>query len=219
MSGHAPTARTVGLTAGVAATALAATYHFAWRRKITTWGATPDEVRARLPGDELSAGADLVTTRAVAIGAPPGRIWPWLVQMGSGRAGGYSYDWLANRFGLDMHSANVILPQFQQIKRGDEFGVGRHGTMAVEAVEPERWLVLRYCRGNLTSSFVLFPAGRTTRLVIRNRLVLPRASAAVRLFWTLLAEPTGLLLERKMLLGVKQRAERTADAPPASASV
>jgi hypothetical protein len=64
-----------------------------------------------LPGDELLADAGLVTTRAITVNAPPEAIWPWLAQMGSGRGGAYTYDWIENLFDLNMHSANEILPE------------------------------------------------------------------------------------------------------------
>ena len=69
--------------------------------------------------------ADLATTRAITIKAPPDAIWPWLVQMGSGRGGAYTYDWIENLLGLNMHSADQILPQYQDLKIGDELP---HGT-------------------------------------------------------------------------------------------
>jgi hypothetical protein len=99
--------------ASVAGGALAAglgAYPLFFRRWCLTWGARPDEVARKLPGDELLADAGIVSTRAVTIDAPPGAIWPWLVQMGSGRGGVYTYDWIENLFGLDMHSAREILP-------------------------------------------------------------------------------------------------------------
>src|SRR5213082_3723487 len=89
-----------------------------------TWGARPDEVSRELPGDELPPGAGIVATRAITIDAPPAAIWPWLVQMGSGRGGAYTYDWIENLFGLGMHSADEILPQFQGLKLGDEIPLG-----------------------------------------------------------------------------------------------
>ena len=74
---------------GLAAALLAVSYQVLWRYRCQNWGATPDEVALSLPGDELMPGADVVTTKVIAIDAPPEAIWPWLVQMGSGRAGTY----------------------------------------------------------------------------------------------------------------------------------
>jgi hypothetical protein len=112
-------ALTVG--AGAAAVLGPVTYLLFFRRWCLTWGAREDEVAVWLPGDELLADAGLVTTRAITVNAPPEAIWPWLAQMGSGRGGAYTYDWIENLFDLNMHSANEILPEYQDIKVGDEF--------------------------------------------------------------------------------------------------
>ena len=84
------------------------------RRPILNWGATAEEASARLPGDELLEDADGVATRAITIDAPAAAVWPWLAQMGpSPRGGAYTYDWIENLLGLDMHSADRVLPEFQ----------------------------------------------------------------------------------------------------------
>ena len=122
--------RTRAAAFGAATTALAAglgAYPVFFRRWCLTWGARPDEVSIKLPGDELLPRAGIVATRAITIDAPPAAIWPWLVQMGSGRGGVYTYDWIENLFGLGMHSTRRILPQYQGIKVGDEFPLGPGG--------------------------------------------------------------------------------------------
>jgi hypothetical protein len=201
--------------AGLAAGLVVASYPLLWRNRCLTWGATRDEVSASLPGDELLPDADMVTTRAVEIGAPPDCVWPWLVQMGSGRAGDYSYDWVENLLGLDAHSAEVILPQFQDVKPGDEFGyMSGRKTMRVEVFEPEQVLVRSLSDDSFTdrtwvSIFSLACGDGTTRLVNRNRYVRATASTSSRMaLW--LVEPGGLVLQRKMLLGIKDRAEAMA---------
>jgi len=152
-----------------------------------------------------------VSTRAVTIGAPPGAIWPWLAQMGSGRGGAYTYDWIENLFGLGMRSADRILPQFQNVKVGDEIPLGRgRPIMRVEVFEPERALTVRSADGNWVWIFALFAQGRTTRLISRNRIATPRASAFTRLFNLVIMEPGSLVMERKMLTGIRNRAERPA---------
>ena len=183
------------------------------RRRCLTWGARPEEVARKLPGDELLADADVVSTRAVTIDAPLAAVWPWLVQMGSGRGGVYTYDWIENLFGLDMHSTRQILPQFQDVKVGDEFPLGPgRPAMRVAILDPERTFTIRFADGNWVWIFSLVAEGGKTRLISRNRIAAPEAPPA-RLFYTLVMEPGSLVMERKMLLGIKQRAERadTAD--------
>ena len=196
---------TVGAALAVGTGTLA--YPLFFRRWCLTWGARPDELARKLPGDELLAGAEVVSTRAITIDAPPAAIWPWLVQMGSGRGGVYTYDWIENLFGLNMHSARQILPQFQDVKVGDRLPLGPgRPAMQVVVCDPERTLTIRFADGNWVWIFALFAADGHTRLVSRNRIA---ASGAlpVRLFNMLVMEPGSLIMEREMLLGIKQRAE------------
>ncbi len=164
-----------------------------------------------LPGDDLLASADIVSTRAVTIDAPPSAIWPWLVQMGSGRGGAYTYDWIENLFGLGMHSADEILPEFQDVKMHDEMQLGpNRPMMRVEVIDPEQVLTFRFEDGTWVWIFALFPQEGATRLVSRNRIATPGASLLTRVLNLLLMEPGSLIMERKMLLGIKERAERLA---------
>ena len=195
--------------AGLAAGLLAVSYQVRWRYRCQNWGATPGEAALGLPGDELMPDAGIVTTRVIAIGAPPEAVWPWIVQMGSGRAGTYTYDWIENLLGLDMHSADVILPQFQVLNAGDEFPIGT-GTLRVEELDPGRRLVTMVPEWNWVRILVLVPDGGGTRLVLRNRIGCPGRTRLLKYAQRLVIEPGGLLMERKMLLGVKERAERLA---------
>src|ERR1043166_6188661 len=96
------------------AAAAALVYQRFLRQPILTWGATAAEAVARLPGDELLEDADGVATRAITIDAPRSMVWPWVAQMGpSPRGGAYTYDWIENLLGLDMHSAGTVLPDYQ----------------------------------------------------------------------------------------------------------
>jgi hypothetical protein len=203
-------ARIIG--GAVLATGLAAaSYPLLFRRRCLTWGATSDEVTRGLPGDELLADPDILSTRAVTIDAPPSAIWPWLLQMGSGRGGAYTYDWIENLFGLGMHNANEVLPEFQDVQVGDEFRLGpNRPKMRVEVLDPERMFAFRLEDETWVWSFALFPVDGMTRLVSRNRIATPNASPRMRLFNLLFMEPGSLIMERKMLLGIKQRAERLA---------
>ena len=205
--------RAAGIAAGCAALAASievATYPF-WRTWCLRWGATDDEVSRTMPGDDLLADPDLLTTRAVTVAAPPSAIWPWLVQMGPGRGGAYTYDWIENLFGLGMHSADEILPQYQDLRVGDAQRLGASGpTLRVAILEPEQSMVLRSDDGNWVWAFQLVPAATGTRLISRNRIATPGAARLLRAFYTYLMEPGSLVMERKMLLGIKARAERLA---------
>ena len=180
------------------------------RRPILTWGATAAEADGHLAGDELLPDADLVSTRAITIAAPPSAVWPWLVQMGPGERGGaYTYDWVENLLGLDMHSADTVLEQFQHVEAGDVVP-DRYGKpwMRYELVEPEHALASRSLDGAWVWSFVLVEEGGWTRLLSRNRI---RSGGTLggRVALALM-EPGSLVMERKMLHGIKQRAERLA---------
>jgi len=196
-----------------AASAVAAGYPLLLRKRCLTWGARLDEVETEMPGDDLLPEAPLVTTRAVTVGAPPAEIWPWLVQMGPGRGGAYTYDWIENLFGLNMHSADRILPEFQDLKVGDTMPMGAKGPVVrIEILEPDAAMVMRSEDGMWVWAFGLCPDDTedVTRLVSRNRIAAPSSGPAARIFFRYVMEPGSLVMERKMLLGIKKRVERTA---------
>jgi hypothetical protein len=200
----------LGSTSLVAAGAAAA-YPLLLRDRCLTWGASPEEVSREMPGDELIPDPDTLATRAITIDAPPSVIWPWLVQMGSGRGGAYTYDWIENLFGLDMHSADEIRPDLQGLDVGDVLPMGRSGPgMRVEILDRERFLTFRLEKGTWVWIFGLYAEDGRTRLVSRNRIAAPGAGVLGRLFGRLVMEPGSLVMERKMLIGIKERAERPA---------
>lgn len=185
-------------------------YRLALRKRAFRWGATRAEAEAALSGDELLPGADVVSTRAISIDAAPADIWPWLVQMGPHERGGaYTYDWIENLLGLDMHSADEVLPDLQQLEVGDAL-FGKEGqAMRAAVVEPERALVFRADDGNWVWAFVLEPVGeQRSRLISRNRFRSTAMPLPMRIAWILVVDPGSLVMERKMLRGIKQRAER-----------
>lgn len=203
---HSQPVRLVRLTS--LSIAVGVTYWRVLRGRILTWGATDEEARARLPGDELLEDADGVATRAIAIEAPASAVWPWLVQMGPAPLGGaYTYDWIENLLGLNMHSADRVLPEFQHPQVGDTIALGAN-RMRLERVESERVMAWRSEDGNWVWTFVLSPSAGGTRLISRNRYRLPRLVDRIGM---LPMEPASLLMERKMLLGIKRRAERLSD--------
>jgi hypothetical protein len=193
----------------VALAGVCALYATLLRRAILTWGTTEAEATSRLPGDELLEDADGVATRAIGIDAPPAVVWPWLAQIGpSPRGGAYTYDWIENRLGLDMHSVDHVLSEFQHPQVGDTFALGSN-RMRVERVEPEHVLAWRSEDRNWVWTLVLREHDGASRLISRNRFRLPTRVARIGM---LPMEPASLVMERKMLRGIKQRAERLHDA-------
>jgi hypothetical protein len=195
-----------GATAAAAGSAFL--YRKFLRQPILTWGATAEEAAARLPGDELLEDADGVATRAITIDASPSAVWPWIAQMGpSPRGGAYTYDWIENLLGLNMHSADRVLTEYQHPQVGDRFGYGANN-MSFKLVEPEHVLATQSADGNWVWTFVLeAQSDGTTRLISRNRFRLPKLKDKIGM---IPMEPGSLVMERKMLYGIKQRAERLA---------
>lgn len=190
-------------------------YWFGLRPRQIRWGATDAEVMRPLPGDAIVPRPRNWSTRAITIAAPAASVWPWLAQIGQGRGGLYSYDWLENLAGCDIHSTNRIIPELQYLEIGDVIRLGPEGYPAypVAAVEPGRALVLGGDDPELGAhswAFVLDPVDeQTTRLIVRSRGDYPPTLANF-MIWRVLTEPLHFVMERKMLLGVKQRAEAMA---------
>jgi hypothetical protein len=195
----------------LAASALAA-YALAGRRWQLRWGASSREVTARLPGDDLVEDPDLLATRAITIRARPVDVWPWVVQLGQNRGGFYSYDVLENLVGCRIHSADRIVPAWQDVTVGDPVNLAPEVALTAAIVDPPRAFVLSggvpmgetgppY---DFSWSFVLVGGDSTTRLLVRERYGYTR-------WWTpLLVEPVeavSFLMHQRMLRGIRDRAE------------
>jgi hypothetical protein len=166
------------------------------------WGATQDERGRPMPGDDLYRATG-VTTRAITIEAPPDRVWPWLVQIGHGRGGWYSYDRIDND---GRPSADHIVPELQNLSVGDRIPFMPGQGPVVQEIVPGRHLVAQ----DSGSSWCLAvhpygPDGARTRLVSRWRAgwTLTPANA----IWLMISDPGSFIMERKMLKGIKARAE------------
>jgi hypothetical protein len=195
----------------------------AGRTRVLRWGASDAEIAAVHPGDELIVAANVTATRAITIHRSPEVVWRWVVQLGQGRGGFYSYDKLENLFGLDIHSADRVVPEWQQLGCGDEIRLGPGVGMRAAIVEPGRALVLEGALPvaqappfDMTWAFILRgqPDG-STRLLSRERYGYKR-------WWApFLVEPTqvaSFVMSRKMLLGIRDRAERSPQ-PPSGQSI
>ena len=202
------TASTKRIVGGVVIAGAAGIAGYEIRRgKLRNWGATRQEIARVFPGDDLVPDATYESTRAVTIDAPRSAVWPWLAQMGYRRGGLYSYDWLDRLFGyLDRPSAESVLPEFQFVKAGDWIPMGRGPNWPVRVAEPERALVLEPVQDRITWSFYLLPhSDSATRLVTRVRCA-PPVSLAERITMPFV-NAAAFVMTRRMLLGIKRRAE------------
>ncbi len=191
------------------------------------WGATGDELKRQWPGDELTPRSVGQAMRAITIRASAPEVWAWIVQIGQDRGGFYSYTWLENLFGCKMHNADRIVPGFQSRKVGDTVWMtakeryGGRGRTVVAELIPDRAMILvsptdaetvaKTGRApNGTWGFVLEPIDQhTTRLVVCTRGGESHGLAG-KLFAWLVFDPAHFIMERKMMLGIKQRAEGAA---------
>lgn len=194
----------------------AAGYLLAGRPRHLRWGATDQECAGSLPGDELIANPDLVSTRAITIHAHAGRVWSWIVQLGQGRGGFYSYDFLENLVGCDIHSADHVVLAWQAVTVGDRVLLAPQVGLDVAVADPERALVLR---GGVPMGKTAPPYDFTWAFVLREepqqatRLLVRERYAYTRRWAQLLVEPAAavsFVMSRKMLRGIKQRAEHAA---------
>jgi hypothetical protein len=173
------------------------------------WGATEEELERAMPGDELVTEPDLNATRGVTVAARPEEIWPWLVQIGYRRAGYYSYDRLDN---AGLPSAERILPEYQNLKVGDEIPLDRVNRMEVVVLEPPRVMVWDLPGRGFSWAWGLYPENRgRTRLVTRIRMKYEWKLPAI--LWYFVIDVGDFIMMRKCMLGIKRRAERAAAGP------
>ena len=177
-----------------------------------------------LPGDDFLPVPDLQATRAITISSPMSHVWPWVAQLGQNRGGFYTYDWLENLVGCDIHTSNVIMPELRIRAVGDEVNLAPPVALRVVAFEEGRHFVLRGAVAadgadadapyDFTWAFVLIDGGPgTTRLVVRERYAYLTGWAGA------LVEPVEMvsfLMSQRMLRGIRERAERPTSAGPSN---
>lgn len=208
----------LGLTGGILAAGAAI---FAYQKYIRPWhqhwGATYEEMTGPMPGDDVKPEAEVQITHAITIDAARHDVWKWLVQIGQDRGGFFSYDWLENVFDLQIHNVDKIVPAFQSLKVGDIVRGARRGWLGgrfddvagwyVVELEPDRTLVLRDEIDHGSWAFDLRSiAENKTRLIIRARGKKP-GNFGLKAFNYFFWEPAHFIMERKMLLTLKERAE------------
>jgi len=176
------------------------------------WGSSGAELRAALPGDEFVPNPHYTIQHAVTIQATPPAVWPWLIQLGQDRGGFYSYDWLERLIGDEIRNAERIHSEWQTLRTGD----------LVRATQPDYlggifgpnvgWRVTRLDTNRVVvlsgwGAFVLQPANGSTRLIVRTRGN-GKPNVALAPFGLLVFEPAHFIMQRRMLLGIKERVER-----------
>ncbi|HEY0216093.1 MAG TPA: SRPBCC family protein [Cellulomonas sp.] len=198
--------------------AVAAGYGLA-RQHSLRWGARQDEVARTLPGDQRLPHADLVATRAVTIAARAEEVWPWLAQLGRGRGGFYTYDGLENLVGLGIHSADAVVPEWQDLAVGDRVHLAAEVGLDVVQADAGQALVLEGSAGageaeegmpfDFVWAFVLRPgpSDGSTRLVVRERYAFHQSWARPMVE---VVEWVSLLMTTGMLRGIRDRAEGAA---------
>jgi hypothetical protein len=168
------------------------------------WGATDAENLRSMPGDELIPGAGQAT-RAISVSARPEEVWPWLVQLGYGKAGWYSYDWIDNDF---RPSADRIVSKYQDLRVGDKILMMPGMGFLVRSIDEPNSIVSVLEDGSTSWCLALYPDDGSTRLVSRWRPKFEKTPATF--FMTMLSEPGTFIMEQKMLRTIRDRVESAA---------
>jgi len=191
-----------------------------WRVR---WGATDEEVKKKLPGDDAVSHPRVGWTHAITVQAPIEKVWPWLAQIGQGRGGFYSYEFLENLVGCQIYNADQILPDCQDLQVGDSISLHPLAQLPVALLEPGRGYLLSVDISKLTQPdntavdnpiivgwlIYSYPLDeKSCRVISRWRVSYKPGFKNELSFGKPIIEPLGFVMDRKMLLGIKQRAER-----------
>lgn len=184
---------------------IAAVYWIFIQPVYMNWGATSAEITMSLPEDELRSSNRIISTRAITIQAPKKIVWPWIAQTGQNRGGFNSYDWLENLFGAQMKNADRIHSEWQAQMSGDTVYLGRNEPyILISLIKPSDYYSLS---GWL---FYLYPVdSANTRLIIRYPSMEVKQSKLMTIYYYSLFEPLHFIMETGMMMGIKQRAERS----------
>lgn len=179
--------------------AAALSYELGAKRLMRSWGTTEEERNRSYLGDEHVPDPWVEITQGITIDAPPAEVWPWLAQLGQDRGGFYSYEWLENLAGCRMRNADRIHPEWQKREIGEEVLLHPLNGLKVTVFEPGRALGLEGW-----GLFLLEPIDeKSTRFIARGRI--PKGVAS--LFYETFVELPHFIMQRRMLLGIKRRAE------------
>ncbi len=191
------------------------------------WGATAEEIECDLPGNELVSNPRWCYTHAVTVQTEPAEVWPWIVQIGQGRGGFYTYELLENLVGCDIHNLDYIKDDLQYLKVGD--GIKLHPKappLPVTEVEPGCMLLLHSQMDpktggqidpdsedpekavNTTWLFLIEPGSDgATRLITRGLYAYEPSLLNNIFMGRFFLEPISFVMERKMMLTIKKLAE------------
>ena len=181
-----------------------------WR---TRWHATKDEIKEPLPGDDIVKTPTWTYTHAITILAPRAAVWPWLVQIGQGRGGFFSYEVLENLAGCDIHNLLELRSELQQLRVGDTVRMHANGFgPRVSILDPVHALVLGSppdANGSQATwgFYLLQTEDGVTRLIERGRHAVGTGLLAKLGFGPYLIDPVGFVMSRKMLKTIKRLAE------------
>ncbi len=195
-----PAARRLACALTVVGVAAPLVDHLVVRPWLRGWGATAEERTRPMPGDPPDSTPLFTTTRGVTIEAPAEEVWRWLVQIGQDRGGFYSYDWLENLAGCHLHSAEEVREEWQHRGAGDPLRIFDGYSTELLEVDPPHALVIANW-----GAYVIEPIddGRC-RLLARSHADRDAGGAA----YLLAIELPHAIMERRMMLGLKERAER-----------
>ena len=199
----------LGVALGIGIAAVVITVYAAfvgpWQRR---WGATDAEVLREMPGDDLLPASAATTTRAITIRRPPCDVFPWLRQIGYGRGGWYSYDWIDNDGGPSVHHINPAI----RLEVGDRIEMLPGLGPTVLAIEPDRYIL----SGGETDSWCLqveATADGCSRLISRWRQNWPRTFGTYA--WIAITDPGAFVMEQRMLRTIRDLVEAQPDGEPA----
>jgi hypothetical protein len=206
--------RTVSRTAFAVLALLVLTFVLIVRPWYMSWGAAESDLSMAMSADAIMPAAATVSTRVITIDAPPSVVWGWIVQLGQGRGGFYSYDWLENLFAAQMRNAETIDPDLA-MRVGDTISYQQNGPFdRVTAIVPGREMIV----GDGWEWYLAPIDGNRTRLIVRYGYDCS-SSWAHRIFYYTVFEPAHFVMESGMMMGIKERSEQSMVRTTSHASV
>jgi hypothetical protein len=204
------------------------------RGERSRWGAAAEAARGPYPGDELVPEPRWGWTHGIEVRVPAADVWPWVAQVGADRGGFYSYQWLENLIGCQVRNAATIHPEWAARQGGELRLHPEAPPLRIVTVQPGRALVAYMAPVHAMSSaqqgeslgpgatirkkdrwmtaswlFLVEAAGPgRCRVISRYRCGTSGDISSRLRFGPALVEPVSFAMDRRMLIGIKQRAEQ-----------